>query len=415
VIPNRPSRRRTQRRRAARRWVWGPGLVVMLAGTDVGSLVTAGQSGARFGYAMVLPQLALVPVLYLVQEATARLGVATGRGQGALVRERFGRPWALAGVALLVASSLGALVIQLAGVAGAAELFGLPPDPAVLGAAGVAVGVAMAGSYRRAERTGLALGLAELALLPAAVLARPSPGALAHGLARLPLGDPSYLKLLAANVGAAVMPWMVYYQQGAVLDRGLQEGDLAAERRDTALGALAGQVVTVAAVVAVAATRRPGAPLDSVAALASALRPSLGDAASRALVGTALLGAGMVAALVASLAGAWGLSEVLGWRHSLNERPGRATAAFWLTYGLGHLGAAAVVLASPDPIGLVVDLEVLNALALPVVLGSLLALEARALPPEQRTSGARRLAAQVACAAAAGLGLAALAASLARA
>ncbi|WP_232006928.1 divalent metal cation transporter, partial [Mycobacterium sp. 1245805.9] len=89
--------------------VWGPGLVVMLADTDAGSLITASQSGAQWGYRMVLPQLILMPILYVVQEMTVRLGIVTKKGHGALIRERFGRSWAWVSAFTLFASSIGML------------------------------------------------------------------------------------------------------------------------------------------------------------------------------------------------------------------------------------------------------------------------------------------------------------------
>ena len=114
-----------QEDRSRRRWlvvgilaVWGPGLVVMLADTDAGSLITAAQSGSEWGYRMVLPQLVLVPILYVVQEMTVRLGILTNKGQGALIRERFGRGWALLAAVPLFASAVGALFTEYAGIAG---------------------------------------------------------------------------------------------------------------------------------------------------------------------------------------------------------------------------------------------------------------------------------------------------------
>lgn len=201
--------------------VWGPGLMVMFADTDAGSLITASQSGARFGYAMILPQLLLIPILYLVQETALRLGLVTGQGHGALIRARFGRPWALLSAGTLLVSVFGALLTEYAGVAGVTLLFGIPAWVSVPLATLFLLTLALTGSYRRVERVGLALGAAELAFLVALVMARPEPGALAHGLASAPLNQGSYLVMLAANIGAVIMPWMVFYQQGAVLDKGL--------------------------------------------------------------------------------------------------------------------------------------------------------------------------------------------------
>ncbi len=391
--------------------VWGPGLMVMFADTDAGSLITASQSGARFGYAMILPQLVLIPILYLVQETALRLGLATGQGHGALIRVRFGRRWALVSAGTLLVSVFGALLTEYAGVAGVGLLFGIPAWVSVPLAALFLLALALTGSYRRVERVGLALGAAELAFLVALVMARPEPSALAQGLASAPLSQGSYLVMLAANIGAVIMPWMVFYQQGAVLDKGLTPTALRRARQDTALGAVLTQLIMIAVMSTVAATlgtRHPGTSLSTVGEISEALTPYLGRLGGAVLFGLGMLGAALIAALVASLAGAWALSEVLGWRHTLNQRPTRATRKFHLTYALAHLAAAALVLASTDLVRLAVTIEVANALLLPVVLGLLLALEARALPPRWRTRGPRKYLTWTCCALIILFGLAAI-------
>jgi Mn2+/Fe2+ NRAMP family transporter len=401
--------------RSRRRWlvvgilaVWGPGLVVMLADTDAGSLITAAQSGSEWGYKMVLPQLLLIPVLYVVQEMTVRLGILTNMGHGALIRQTFGRNWAmLAGLPLFV-SGVGALFTEYAGIAGVGEIFGLSRTVTVPVAAAFLIGVAMTGSYRRAERIGIALGLAELVFIPAVVMAHPNLGAVARGLGDIPLRNSSYVFLLAANVGAVIMPWMVFYQQGAVLDKGLKPENVTSERRDTAVGAVLTQLIMISVVLTFAATvgrSHLGATLHTVTDMSSALRPFVGAVGGKVLLSIAVLGAALVAALVASLAGAWGIAEVFGWAHTLNERPDRNTAKFYVTYGLAHVLGAVIVLCSLNLVHLVIDVEVMNAILLPVVLGFLLVLEARALPNEQRMHGARRLIATTLCFIVMGFGL----------
>ena len=374
--------------------VWGPGLVVMLADTDAGSLITAAQSGSEWGYRMILPELVLIPVLYVVQEMTVRLGILTNKGHGALIRETFGKRWALFAALPLFASGVGALFTEYAGIAGVGELVGVPRTVTVPVAAAFLIGVAMTGSYRRVERIGIALGLAELVFIPAVAMAHPSFSAIGRGLGQLPLGNSSYVFLLAANVGAVIMPWMVFYQQGAVLDKGLRPRNIPSERRDTAVGAGLTQLIMIAVVLTFAATvgrSHLGVQLHTVTEMSSALRPFLGAIGAKVLLGTAVLGAALVAALVASLAGAWGIAEVFGWTHTLNERPDRNTAKFYLTYGLAHVLGATIVLLSLNLVRLVIDVEVMNAILLPIVLGFLLLLEARALPSEHRMRGPRRL------------------------
>ncbi len=410
-----PAETPTGRRRIPRRLlaagllaIWGPGLVVMLADTDVGSLITAAQSGAQWGYRMVLPQLVLIPILYVVQEMTVRLGIVTGRGHGALIRDRFGRGWALLSAGALLASAIGALITEFAGVAGVGEMFGIPRTVSVPVATVFLISIAMTGSYRRFERIGIAVGLAELVFVPAMLMAHPNPAAILASLGSLPLGRSSYVFLLAANVGAVIMPWMIFYQQGAVIDKGLARGSLRRERQDTAVGAVLTQLIMIMVVLALAATvgiTHPGAALNTVGQISQALRPFLGSAAARLMLGAGMLGAALVAALVASLAGAWGISEVFGWAHSLNQRPNRSSARFYLIYLLAHVVGAAVVLASFDLISLAVEVEVLNALLLPVVLGFLLALEAKALPSDQRMRGWYRFAVTALCLMVIGFGL----------
>ncbi|MCU4187208.1 divalent metal cation transporter [Acidiferrimicrobium sp. IK] len=380
--------------RRRRRSVWGPGMIVMLADTDAGCLITAAQSGAQWGYAMVVPQLVLIPILFVAQEITVRLGAVTGKGHGRLIRDHFGVGWGMASAGTLVLSAVGALLTEFAGVAGVGELFGVSQWVTVPVATVGLIGLAFTGSYRRAERIGITIGLAELAFVPAMLLAHPSGHALLHGMASLPLGHSSYVYLLAANVGAVVMPWMIFYQQGAVVDRGLTPADLRQERHDTAVGTLLTQGIMIVVIVTLAATVwRAGAhnSLDTVGQIAGSLTPFIGSEQSKVLVGAAVLGGAMVAALVVSLAGSWGVAEVLGWRHSLNEKVGRGNAKFFVLYAATHIVGAVLVLASVNLVSLAVDVEVMNSLLLPLVLGLLLALEARALPPEHRMRGAYRV------------------------
>jgi Mn2+/Fe2+ NRAMP family transporter len=399
-----------------RRWLWragflaawGPGLVVMLADTDAGSLITAAQSGAQWGYEMILPQVVLIPILYVVQEMTVRLGIVSGRGHGALIKERFGAGWAVLSAGTLFLSAIGALLTEFAGVAGVGELFGVSKWFTVPVATIFLLTLAFTGSYRRVERIGIALGLAELAFLVSMVMSHPAPHAVAHRLMSLPLGNASYLMLLAANVGAVIMPWMIFYQQGAVIQKQLSTATIRHARQDTAFGAVLTQIIMIAVVVAVAATvgrHRPGEPLDTVGQIAEALTPYLGHIGGHVLFGLGMLGAALVAAIVSSLAGAWGLCEVFGWKHTLNERPSRRTAKFYLSYALVHVLGAVLVLSSFNLVGLAVGVEVMNALLLPIVLGFLLGLEAKALPQQWRMRGLRKYASWALCLLVIGFGL----------
>ena len=373
--------------------VFGPGLVVMLADTDVGSIVTAGQSGAQWGYRLLLLQVLLMPILFVVQELTVRLAIFTGRGHGELIRDTFGRFWAWVSVAGLVVATLGALVTELAGVAGVGELYGVPRAVSLLLATAALLATVLTGSYRRVERVAIALGCFEFAFFAVAWMAHPAASDVVRGAVDIPFGNKDYLYLAAANVGAVIMPWMVFYQQSAVADKGLRPEHLSAARADTAVGAVVTQLIMAAVLMAAAATIGRGAAgggegdaLSTVGELSTALTPFLGEAVGQAVFSAGVLGAGMVAAVVATLALCWGLGEVMGFRRSLNFHPVQARA-FYGVYGGCVVLCAVLVGAWPDLVALNVGVQIMNALLLPLVLGFLVALARRALPPAVRLRG----------------------------
>lgn len=392
AVPRKPSG-------GARRFfaVLGPGLVVMLADTDVGSIITAGQSGVQWGYRLLLLQIVLMPILYVVQELTVRLGIFTGKGHGELIRDIFGRRWAWLSVTGLGVASLGALLTEFSGVAGVGELFGVPRGISLLVVVIFLLAVVWTGSYRRVELVAIALGLFECAFFWIAYCGRPQAAELVRGLMQFPLGNKDYLYLVAANIGAVIMPWMIFYQQSAVADKKLLPEDYKSARWDTCLGAVATQLVMAAVLIATAATigkaggGSPGGAgnLDSVGEMANALTPFLGPMAGRVIFGLGVTGAAMVAAIVVSLACAWGFGEIAGYKHSLEHRPLEAPW-FYIVYTAAVVGGAIIVAEVPDLVSLNVAVEVMNALLLPLVLGFLVALAMRALPREHRLRGTYR-------------------------
>jgi len=181
------------------------------------------------------------------------------------------------------------------------------------------------------------------------------------------------------------------------------------------VGSVLTQLIMIAVLIAAAASlggRDPGAALNTVGQIAGVLTPHLGRLGGTVLFGLGMLGAALVAAIVSSVAGAWGLAEVFGWKHTLNERPGRHNAKFYGTYALAHIVGAILVLASVNLVSLSIDVMVMNAMLLPIVLGFLLALEARVLPAEWRMRGARKYLTWAFCALVMGFGAYMIPASL---
>jgi Mn2+/Fe2+ NRAMP family transporter len=373
------------------RWiaVWGPGILVMLADTDAGNVVTGAQAGAQWGYRLLPLVLLLIPMLYMVQELTVRLGLYTGRGHGELIRERFGVGWAWLSTAGLAAATIGSLVTEFTGVAGIGELYGLSRDLTLPIATTALLAVVATGSYRRVERTAIVIGLFELTFFAVAWTAHPNLGIMAKDAVDLPIGNPEFMYLAAAVIGAVFNPWMIFYQQSATADKKLQRSDLRAARWDTAVGAALTQCLTGAVLVAVAATLVSGgvpASLDSVGQISNALSPLLGASVGRFVFSVGVLGASMVAAIVSSLALTWGVGEVTGYRRSLEYRPFEAKW-FYGVYAACVVGAAVLVWFVPDLVWLNIAAQVLNAFLLPLVIGLLVALAVTALPEPLRPRG----------------------------
>ncbi|MGH8169353.1 MAG: NRAMP family divalent metal transporter [Steroidobacteraceae bacterium] len=367
----------------------GPGIVVMLADTDVGSIITAAQSGVQWGYRLLLLQLLLMPVLYIVQELTVRLGIFTGKGHGELIRNTFGSGWAWVSVSGLGIATVGALMTEFSGVAGVGELFGVPRAVSLSIATVLLLAVVLTGSYRRVERVAIALGLFELAFFVVAWRAHPQGAELASGLAHMPVSDSAYLYLVAANIGAVIMPWMIFYQQSAVADKKLRPCHYRHAQYDTAFGAVIAQAVMAAVLIAAAATigkLHTNASLNSIGDISKMLVPVLGPNVGRVVFGLGTIGAAMVAAIVVSLASAWGFGEVTGYRHSLEHHPLEAPW-FYGIYAAAVIGGAVIVDLVPDLVALNIGVEVMNALMLPLVLGLLVLLAFKALPPEHRLRG----------------------------
>jgi Mn2+/Fe2+ NRAMP family transporter len=352
----------------------GPGLVVMLADTDAGSVVTAAQSGAEWGYRLLALQFAMIPLLFVIQELTVRLAFGTGQGFAELIRSRYGRRVAVAALAMLSVSGFGALVTQLSALGGLAQAFGAPAAPTAAAAAGglFLLVVAGRGAFRRAELVALTLGLFELAFVVVAWRAGPKAGDISRQMFDAPLRDTRFLYLLAANIGTTFLPWAAFYQQSAILDKPPTREHLREARLETLAGAILCQVITAAILVAGAATARQGGGFASVGALAATFSRTLGGV-GKSVFALGLCGSALTAGMVASLAIGWSFSEVFAFPPSHGAST-RAAPGFLPAYAAILFAAGAFVAFGADPMAISIAAGAVNAVLTPAVLGLLYAL-----------------------------------------
>jgi Mn2+/Fe2+ NRAMP family transporter len=364
---------------ALTRWlrVVGPAWIVMLADVDAPSVITAGKGGTESGYALLLPIFAVVPVLFLVQEMTARLALVTGKGHAELVMARYGPGWATVTVLGMAVINMAAYVAEFAGIALGAAIVGIPAHVAIVAALAIHAGMVLTGGYAVFERLALVLSLALFSFVVLAVVGHPDLGHLVSDLSPLPGDVPSgYFALVVAMVGASIMPWMLFYQQSASVDKKLTREDLRGARLETLVGAIASQALMAAIVIAAAAAMESGGPAASIASNLGELPEGLARLAAGGagwLIAIGLIGSALLALVVISLSGAWGVGELLGWPRSLNLQP-REARRFYAVYFVEVLPAAVVALVSADLVRMCVGVMVFNVIVLALPLAFLVRL-----------------------------------------
>jgi Mn2+/Fe2+ NRAMP family transporter len=276
----------------------------------------------------------------------------------------------------MLMTNVAALVTEFIGIAGAALIFGINPVLAVGTAAILLMAVALSGAYKRAEAIAIALCLLELLFIPAAFAAHPSPMSVVRDgiFGSQPLANRDYLLLIASNIGAVIMPWMIFYQQSATVDKGLRLPDLGFARIDTAFGAVMTQIIMIAVIVTTAATLYVHhISVSDAAHAALALVPLTGKFAE-VVFGAGLVGASMLGAFVVTLATAWAFGEAFQWPCSLNFKYFEAKRFYGLYTVCVALAAAITLIPHLPLVKITLYVEAFNAIVLPIVLGFLLVL-----------------------------------------
>jgi Mn2+/Fe2+ NRAMP family transporter len=348
--------------------VFGPGLIVMVADNDAGAVSTYSQAGAQYGTHLLWVVLLLLPVTYFIQEMVVRLGIATGKGHAAMIYQRFGKWWGLFSLIDLELVNFLTLVTEFAAINLALTKMGFDPRWGVpLVAAGLVL-IAATGSYRRWERTVVALCLLDLAWFALAFGLRPPIAQIARGslVPGMPPGGltPDLMFLIIAIVGTTVAPWQLFFQQSCIADKRLRFADVKWARLDTFLGACI--TITVAACMMIAgnASLAHGFKFTDPAQMAVDLGGFAGGFVRNAIL-LLMINAAVLGTTAISLSSAWAYGEVRGWPHSL-QLSFRKAPGFYLVYLLCVALAAGLVLIPGAPLQLIIlGVQVLAGVMLP--------------------------------------------------
>lgn len=392
---------RRRLRRARLFWlILGPGVLVMLGENDAPSMLSYAASGAKFGVGFFLPFVVVTfAMAFVAQEITVRLGAVSQTGHAELIYRRFGRFWGHFAMIDLMWTNFLTLVTEFVGMVAGASFFGVPAWAAVTMGVGVNLLVLTQQRYWRWERLALAMAVLNLVFVPVALVAHPDWGQVGTALwswRPLPAGgfNSGTITLLLADIGATVTPWMLFFQQGAVSDKGLTPADVSHGRLDTLLGALLAALAALAAMIATAPLflRHMNAGQYGAAQFAQALRPLLGQWPA-ALFALGIFEAGLVASLTISTSSAYALGEVTGWGHSLNRRLSEAPAFYGALVGMLVLAGGLLLLPHFPLEAVVILVNVIAVLTMPPAIGFLLLLvnDREVMGPHVNTRGLNSL------------------------
>ena len=348
----------------------GPGIITANVDNDAGGIATYSVAGARFGYRLLWVLVPTCILLVLVQEMCSRMGVVTGKGLSALIRERFGLGPSFYLIVALVITNAGNGIADFAGVAASSEILGVSRYIAVPVGAFILWHIVIKGTYRTVERVFLFACLFYVTYIVSGFLAKPDWTAAFTGTVSPSLEmNSSYLAMVVGIVGTTIAPWMQFYQQASVVEKGIPLKHYTYSQLDTLLGAIVVTVVCFFIVIACAATLNvAGVKVETAGEAAISLAPIAGQYCSM-LFAIGLLAASYFGATILPISTATSVCEGLGWESGVNKKFVEAPQYYFIYTAVIVIGAAvALVAPERDLIPIMLFSQVVNGVLLPVVI-----------------------------------------------
>jgi len=354
--------------------VLGPGFITANVDNDSGGIFTYSQAGAQYGYTLLWTMIPITLSLIVVQEMCARMGVVTGKGLSDLIREEFGLRLTVVLMGMLVIVNFTNVITEFIGIAGSLRLFHVSQFVSVPICAVLVWFLVVRGDYKRVEKIFLIASVVYIAYIFAGVLSQPSWHEALVATIKLPRksvwSDKAYIYMAIGVVGTTIAPWMQFYLQSSIVEKGIRVKDYAASRLDVIVGSLFTDIVAWFIVVACAATlyvHGMGA-IQVASDAAEAMRPLAGDYAF-VLFAFGLFNASLFAASILPLSTAYTVCEGLGVESGVDKSFKEAPFFYWL-YTLLIAGGAATVLVLPESqlVNVAILSQVLNGVLLPVVI-----------------------------------------------
>ncbi len=353
--------------------VVGPGFITANVDNDSGGIFTYSAAGAQFGYNLLWTMIPITIALIVVQEMCARMGAVTGKGLSDLIREEFGLRITFLMMLGILITNFGNVIAEFAGIAGSMELFGVSKYYSVPVCAVIVWLIVVKGQYKSVEKVFLAASFFYITYIFAGVLAKPAWIEAMKATVKPPqlavFGQSAYLYMVIGVVGTTIAPWMQFYLQSSIVEKGVSRRQYKASQLDVIVGCIFTDVVAWFIIVACAATLflHGNRDIRDAADAAQSLRPLAGDWAY-ILFALGLFNASLFAASILPLSTAYTVCEGLGFESGVGRKFSEAPAFYWLYTALIVAGGAIVLIPRFPLVKIIVFSQVVNGAVLPFVL-----------------------------------------------
>lgn len=373
--PREKKRRRTPLRSVRFRLIaflaiFGPGFITANVDNDPGGILTYSQAGAKFGYALLWTLIPITIALIIVQEMAARMGAVTGKGLSDLIREEFGFRATFFTMFVLGLADFGNIMSEFAGVAAGMGLFGVSKYIAVPVAAGLVWFMVVKNSYKPFERILIIFSMLYFSYVISALFAHPDWKAAIHNTVVPTVSRSSeYVVMVIGLIGTTITPWMQFYLQASIVEKGIGKKQYALSRWDVILGCIITDVIAFFIVLSCAATLYVSGVhnISDAADAAAALKP-LAVQWAFLLFAIGLVNASLLSAAILPLATAYNICEGLGFESGINKKFSEAPAFYWLYTLLIVFGAGVVLLPGIPLLKIILYSQVVNGILLPFLL-----------------------------------------------
>jgi Mn2+/Fe2+ NRAMP family transporter len=349
--------------------VIGPGIITAAVDNDPGGITTYSVAGSHYGYLLLWTIIPIIIALILIQEMAARMGIVTGKGLADLIRENFGLKATFYIMMILVLVNFGNVLSEFAGIAAAGEIFGITKYLLVpICAIGIWF-LVVYGNYKIVERVFLVASLVYIAYIVSGILAKPPWGeVMVNMVVPHVVWKADYFIIIMGLIGTTIAPWMMFYLQSSIVEKGLKTSDLKYSKVDVIAGSIVTGIVAFFIIVACAITLYANnTPVNTAEEAALALFPLAGVYAA-ALFAFGLFNAGVFSAAILPLSTAYSVCEGLGWESGVNKRFREAPQFYFLITFLIVVGAGIILLPNMPLIKIMLISQVLNGILLPVIL-----------------------------------------------